>query len=685
MRPGANHATSTSSKLRTRLEIRAASDISQADKDLIIDVLIMRIALFHDLLSTGPTFCAEKAQVSLERTLLGLKVLDVELYAEDWATCREIVTSQSFRKLYDSEGLACQLYFKRTASGRIHYKWISNAVIALIGGDDWYRRVNQFIVFDSRLNLRSLDLTTRCCSDYLDFERTYGERSAYLNPSEEEKPWVVVAKRAARDMFGDFNPKDYPFRPQHGNGATAELGRGASDAWHKNRQFRVDGEVINYLRYRVPGDDWHDWFYLPYRGLRRRAEVVCVPKSITKNRTISKEPTTLQFLQQDLFQAMDDYFSEHPWCRINLHDQERSRRLAVEGSRDGSYATIDLSSASDSVSCCLVETLFGDLPFYYPLVATRSTEAHVRDTLGTINQVIKLEKFAPMGSAVCFPLECMVFSTIVEAAIRVRTGSPSRPGDYLVYGDDIIVRNDCAEGVIELLEFFGFSVNHSKSFWDNDDSPKFREACGVEAFDGVDITPLRLSRRLVSLTNNDSERQAGYGVGMIDLINRTYLYGYRALRRVINNMLTTYRWYRTALRITETEFREFCGDRNSGIWVAMPFVITPDDGATQWQAYGSRSGLSSPIHEYEVKVTIACVRWPTPRKSRSRGSIRPGTIQDDNDYYSWCLRAKCGTHDVDEFFIDKHGLITIRPRDLKWSRKWVVAPAMSHPLLSRQK
>jgi hypothetical protein len=662
---------SFSAKLRQRLVVEAPTPLDQADVDFVCDILVMRAALLYDLLD-GSTQAAELA-TTWQRTILGLTTLDVELYSRDWKTCREILTSTEFLATISCQAGATRSAFKQQAKGRIHYKWILSATLALMEGTDWFYRVNQWVVFDSRANLTSLDLSSQCCAEYCDFEASLPDPDFWIRElqtmdagREDRRCHLRGLQRAARDMFGDFRITDYPFRPKHGNGATREVTRQQADSWHKNRNFAVDGDIITYMRYRVSEDEWQDWFYIPYRGLDRTCSLVCVPKSMTVNRTISKEPTTLQYLQQDIAAALDDYFAQHPRCGIDLHSQERSRQLARLGSADGSYATIDLSSASDSVSVALVNVLFTGLPVLYPLMATRSLAVDVKSKDKTIDEHIVMRKFAPMGSATCFPTETMVFATMCEAAVRQSTGRASRVNDFVVYGDDIVIRTEYASAVVALLTEFGFTVNDSKSFGVDDTGDgvhRFREACGIEALDGRDITPLRLSRRLVSLTNNTSDRQAGYGVGMIDLLNRCYLRGFMHLRRWVNDQLIGHKWYRTCLRLSSSDYREFSAailsHRQSWITAAVPFVITDDLSDTQWRAFRSRSGLKDPLHRCSVLVTVA----------KPAHAVHPP--RDSNDYFSWCLYARDRSVAEDTFVIDDTGVVTIRPRDLKWSKAWV--------------
>jgi hypothetical protein len=91
-----------------------------------------------------------------------------------------------------------------------------------------------------------------------------------------------------------------------------------------------------------------------------------------KNRTISKEPTVMQWLQQDLRALIELHLRCHPEIPVRLHRQDISRQVALRGSRSGGWDTIDLSSASDYVSRNLLEELLAETPLLYPLLATRT-------------------------------------------------------------------------------------------------------------------------------------------------------------------------------------------------------------------------------------------------------------------------------------------------------------------------
>jgi len=105
-----------------------------------------------------------------------------------------------------------------------------------------------------------------------------------------------------------------------------------------------------------------------------------------------------------------------------------------------------------------------------------------------------------MGSALCFPVEAMVFLTVIFLGIERELGAPlsrrtliKRFGKQVrVFGDDLIVPRDYVLSVVGELENFGFRVNTSKSFW----TGRFRESCGRQYFDGQDVSIVKVRQVL---------------------------------------------------------------------------------------------------------------------------------------------------------------------------------------------
>jgi hypothetical protein len=180
---------------------------------------------------------------------------------------------------------------------------------------------------------------------------------------------------------------------------------------------------------------------------------------------------------------------------LGFTDQSPNRDLACQGSINGDLATLDLSEASDRVHILHVEALLASFPSLREgVLATRSTKARI-PAIGV--DIHSLRKFASMGSALCFPIEAMVFLTAIFLGIEDTLKRPLRrkditsyAGKVRVYGDDIIVPVDCVVPVLDSLARLGFKVNVDKSFWNG----KFRESCGGDYYDGDDVTPIRLRR-----------------------------------------------------------------------------------------------------------------------------------------------------------------------------------------------
>lgn len=221
--------------------------------------------------------------------------------------------------------------------------------------------------------------------------------------------------------------------------------------------------------------------------------LVAVPKDFRGPRLISVEPLETQWIQQGQARALMDRLEQHPLSRghVNFASQEVNRTLALLSSESGQFATIDLKDASDRVSTSLVRAILpkGVLKL---LEASRS-----HATLLPQNAEVELRMFAPMGSAVCFPLESLVFYSVIIGALQRQDSQKRSPTHedvkrhmrhVFVYGDDIIIKTEHFDLVMQALEEVGLQVNLNKCCA----GPRFRESCGMDAYDGQDVTPVRL-------------------------------------------------------------------------------------------------------------------------------------------------------------------------------------------------
>jgi hypothetical protein len=252
------------------------------------------------------------------------------------------------------------------------------------------------------------------------------------------------------------------------SGATADLSRRkAVPALKLGRSVTCTRGAQPYLEALVS----YYGYKKPFRfALLEHNRVEVVPKNWKTHRTIACEPTGNVPLQL----AFDTYSKRKLRRRgIDLSDQSLNQELARQGSIDGSLATIDLSSASDTIAFNVVALLFPTDWFNY-LNALRS-QAYSSPDFGDA----KYEKFSSMGNGSTFAIETLVFSACCYAV-----GSRN----FNVYGDDIIVETGIVDELVRLLNYLGFTVNLDKSYT----TGPFRESCGTDWYEGVNITPFYL-------------------------------------------------------------------------------------------------------------------------------------------------------------------------------------------------
>jgi hypothetical protein len=210
-----------------------------------------------------------------------------------------------------------------------------------------------------------------------------------------------------------------------------------------------------------------------------------VPKTVKTERTIAVEPLLNGYVQKGTDLVLREKLRK---VGIDLTSQELNQRMALKGSQsddDDSLVTIDLKSASDSISIELVRYL---LPSdWFSLLDRTRSKAYELDKV-----VTTYEKFCSMGNGFCFPLETILFAAACHAS------GAGRPGvDFMVYGDDIIVTKRVANQVLSLLRYWGFKHNPDKTFLEG----PFRESCGADWFGGEDVRPYTLDHALDSVEN----------------------------------------------------------------------------------------------------------------------------------------------------------------------------------------
>lgn len=197
-----------------------------------------------------------------------------------------------------------------------------------------------------------------------------------------------------------------------------------------------------------------------------------VPKNAVTNRSCAKEASINAYYQRAYGVILARRLARRGFNFDRA--KEIHMQVACKASITGSFATLDLKSASDTICVALVKAALPS-DWFEILDSLRSRTT----LLGDRN--IRLEKFSSMGNGFTFELEMAIFTAIILAvAPELRVGV-----DLFVWGDDIIVPTERAEIVKKALQFCGLTLNTVKSFVKG----PFRESCGGDFWDGEAVRP----------------------------------------------------------------------------------------------------------------------------------------------------------------------------------------------------
>lgn len=315
--------------------------------------------------------------------------------------------------------------------------------------------------------------------------RINGKLSRLSGLSFYERSVFETARKEVKRILGKFSWDSALPYLSHGPGSSRGLRRVFGHAYHKygNSHPSATGQCLmlfnSFKEYSQLAASY--WEVSPL--LMRSSKVITVPKDARGDRTICQEPLLNMYFQKGIGGLMRSRLAR---SGCNLNDQTINQRLACQGSIDGSLATIDLRSASDSVCRVLVERL---LPPDW-VAAMDVCRTHWAEL--PCGKEIFLQKFSSMGNGFTFELESLIFLALGRAVLSVE----GKSGHTLsVYGDDIICPSSCADKLISILSSFGFQTNVEKSFVDG----PFRESCGKHYFQGYDVTPFLLKKRIVGV------------------------------------------------------------------------------------------------------------------------------------------------------------------------------------------
>lgn len=222
------------------------------------------------------------------------------------------------------------------------------------------------------------------------------------------------------------------------------------------------------------------------------SRVSFVPKNNEIDRTILVEPNINVFFQLGIGQMMRERVESY--FRLDLADQTLNQRLAWKGSLDSSLFTLDLSSASDTIGCWLVEFLLPE-DWNYWLRITRSDFC-----ITPSGESMFLSKISSMGNGYTWDLETLIFHSLMVSVCELQGYNTFW---CATFGDDMVGPSGAFESLCDVLTSCGFLVNPKKSFHKD----FFRESCGADYCKGMDVRPIFLRKLevwpdVVSFVNN---------------------------------------------------------------------------------------------------------------------------------------------------------------------------------------
>jgi hypothetical protein len=453
-------------------------------------------------------------------------------------------------------------------------------------------------------------------------------------------------------MWGEhghqFEPLDAV--PRHGTGAVSypcEPHEKYTNFMGFPPHFKSLGEYEDMLY--LPGEATVDSATASY-GRKERYDLAIggvgrlefVPKNAEKARGINLEMKEHMFPQQIFRDTLYAWLESHPLTKghVNFHDQTVNQRLALEASRTGKYATVDITEASNSVTRVHVDNTFDDVEILGLLNSLRSrfTRATIMHNApggeGSVREVLFAEnrKYAPMGSALCFPVEALFFwavarSTIQFACDRDSLRDKMDVNRVWVYGDDLIFTVGYRDLISQVFGELKVKINEAKSF----SKGLFRESCGVDAYDGMDVTPIcRLSTRLPfrHLHNTDSDHARSL-VAWIEYANMFEADGFPAVAKTIRRTVCTqYPSAKSIPRLT-TEYSSgglFWLDYDG--WSVDEYLATMRDERDKRRYFVSSKSALDPSFDPEVDgVPPSVISFPY-----YQGKFRRTWFQSSNRY-----------------------------------------------------
>jgi len=294
------------------------------------------------------------------------------------------------------------------------------------------------------------------------------------------RKWRLLCK----EILGQYDEEEHWQNCQFARNATVGHTRRRSRLDHKLKgPITGSYEHLAFLRRCCEEDPLlsHTLTGVRFKAVRT-LKLTFVPKSFKALRAIMPDTLAGSFYSKGLGEMIATRLRRRGLDIDRLQDQHRKlaqRASAYRGRELRRLATLDLSSASDSISMQLLRLIlpvewynkirFGRVPYY-----TYSGAEY------------RLQSACTMGLGHTFPLETLLFYVLVRGIAE--TVRPHCDLTLSCYGDDLILPTWLVKPVVAVFKELKLMVNEEKSFWGLCD---FRESCGGDYFRGLDVRPSR--------------------------------------------------------------------------------------------------------------------------------------------------------------------------------------------------
>lgn len=376
-----------------------------------------------------------------------------------------------------------------------------------------------------------------------------------------------------------------------------------------------------------------------------------VPKNYKTSRLICTEPTLNMMAQKAIGSYIEDRLLSE--VGIDLSRQPSiNRRLARAGSLYKNFCTIDLKSASDTISLTLCKAVLPDR-FFRSLLLARSPVTRLPE----MDKTVKLAMISSMGNGFTFPLQTMIFSAIVQAVydmngLRYRVRGAKR---FAVFGDDIICADGLYNEVVKALELCGFVVNLEKSFHGSDEH--FRESCGGDYVNGYDVRGVYLK----DLRENALRYSA---------FNRIRGWGQRHSVSVFNMLLHL---RRTVPSRAHCHYAPFGSQETEGLWATRGQLKAPAAARNRLQHDGTTVGSRS-MNIRVLPDVLSIVTFPVLRSQTPVIRVEPKDIKNPSGALAAAVSGRQPIIGKCLGLVPKHHTVvwsTVRRATSVWPSSWV--------------